>query len=64
MPISGEGGSLEARQQTFAPDRLCPLSTIPIPSGDGPERDLVRKAGIDISHDSMEVELTASTGVI
>lgn len=62
MSISGEGGSLAA---------LTPLNikrtvyihinnTNPI-WRDGPERDAVLRAGVDIGHDGMEINLAASS---
>ena len=61
MSISGEGGSLEA----LAPLNIGQTVYVHINNTnpiwlDGPERDLVRGAGIAIGHDGMEIELAAS----
>jgi len=59
LPLSGEGGTLEALARLERPRKALVHinNTNPILLEDSPERDAVTRAGVEVAYDGMEVEL-------
>ena len=59
LPISGEGGSLEWLRTVEVPRKIYTHinNTNPILKINSRERRAVRQAGVEISHDGMEIRL-------
>jgi pyrroloquinoline quinone biosynthesis protein B len=59
VPISGEGGSLEWLRTLEVPRKIYTHinNTNPILQKNSRERRAVRQAGVEISHDGMEIRL-------
>jgi pyrroloquinoline quinone biosynthesis protein B len=59
LPLSGDGGTLEALARLKRPRKALVHinNTNPILLEDSPERDAVTRAGVEVAYDGMEVEL-------
>ena len=59
VPLSGAGGSLEALARLERPRVILVHinNTNPVLLEDSPERDAVTRAGVEVAHDGLEVEL-------
>jgi len=59
LPLAGPGGTLEALARIERPRKVLIHinNTNPILLDDSPERDAVRRAGVEVAYDGLEVEL-------
>jgi pyrroloquinoline quinone biosynthesis protein B len=59
VPLSGPGGTLEALARLDRPRKALVHvnNTNPILLEDSPERDAVRRAGVEVAYDGLEIEL-------
>ena len=59
LPLSGAGGTLEALARLERPRKALVHinNTNPVLLEDSPERDEVRRAGVEVAYDGLEVEL-------
>lgn len=59
VPLSGPGGTLEALQRLERPRKtlIHINNTNPILLEDSPERETVRRAGVEVAYDGLEIEL-------